>query len=126
MTATTSTSTPHDIPWLLRLESAAVFAAAIAAFGLVDGRWGLFALLLLAPDLAFVVYFFSRQAGRLVYNVVHAYLLPLLLALAGLALAQPLLLALACIWLAHIGMDRMIGYGLKIAPLGKDTHLQRV
>ena len=33
---------------------------------------------------------------------------------------------LGLIWLAHIGMDRAIGYGLKYPTNHKDTHLQRV
>ena len=32
----------------------------------------------------------------------------------------------ALIWLAHIGMDRLLGYGLKYPSAFKDTHLQRV
>ena len=30
------------------------------------------------------------------------------------------------IWLAHIGFDRTLGYGLKCPTAFKDTHLQRV
>jgi hypothetical protein len=34
--------------------------------------------------------------------------------------------AIAVIWAAHIGMDRMIGYGLKYAGGDfKETHIQR-
>ena len=35
-------------------------------------------------------------------------------------------LAVALIWLGHIGVDRLIGYGLKYPTAFKDTHLQRV
>ena len=35
-------------------------------------------------------------------------------------------LALALIWLTHIGVDRAVGYGLKYPSGFKDTHLQRV
>jgi hypothetical protein len=35
-------------------------------------------------------------------------------------------LQIALIWLAHIGVDRMLGYGLKYPTGFKDTHLQRV
>jgi hypothetical protein len=37
--------------------------------------------------------------------------------------SQPLLLALGLIWLAHIGMDRLLGYGLKYADHFQHTHL---
>ncbi|MEH7648941.1 DUF4260 family protein, partial [Bacillus toyonensis] len=30
------------------------------------------------------------------------------------------------IWIAHIGMDRMFGYGLKYETDFKDTHIQRL
>ena len=33
---------------------------------------------------------------------------------------------LALIWLAHIGADRLLGYGLKYPTAFTDTHLQRV
>ncbi len=33
---------------------------------------------------------------------------------------------LALIWLAHVGVDRALGYGLKYETVFKDTHLQRV
>jgi hypothetical protein len=33
---------------------------------------------------------------------------------------------IALIWGAHIGADRMLGYGLKYPTAFKHTHLQRV
>ena len=41
-------------------------------------------------------------------------------------LASPVALALGLIWIAHIGMDRMLGYGLKYASGFGDTHLGRI
>ena len=38
----------------------------------------------------------------------------------------PIGLQLALIWLAHIGMDRLVGYGLKYRGALKETHLGRV
>ena len=35
-------------------------------------------------------------------------------------------LRIAAVWTGHIGMDRMVGYGLKDPPGSKDTHLQHV
>ena len=48
---------------LLRLEGAAVLAAAVAAYAFVGGSWLLFAMLLLAPDLAMIAYRFGPAAG---------------------------------------------------------------
>ena len=36
------------------------------------------------------------------------------------------IVALTIIWLAHIGFDRVLGYGIKYETAFKDTHLQRV
>ena len=35
-------------------------------------------------------------------------------------------LAVGLVWLAHIGIDRALGYGLKYPTHFEDTHLQRV
>lgn len=45
---------------------------------------------------------------------------------AGLALATPLALSIAMIWLAHIGFDRALGYGLKYSDGFGFTHLGRI
>jgi hypothetical protein len=71
-------------------------------------------------------YLVSKPTGAAIYNLVHTYTLPLLL-LSGLWLAgEGRYLWLDVIWLAHIGMDRMFGYGLKYETAFKDTHLNRV
>jgi hypothetical protein len=44
----------------------------------------------------------------------------------GMIFASPVVVAVALIWFAHIGMDRTVGYGLKYPTSFKDTHLQRV
>ena len=51
---------------------------------------------------------------------------PLVLGAIGASLNQPLIGQLALIWIAHIGLDRAIGYGLKYASGFKETHLARV
>jgi uncharacterized protein DUF4260 len=73
-----------------------------------------------------VGYLGGPRLGGLAYNLVHTTSLPLLL-LVGSLLAglTPGLLA-AAIWLAHIGLDRLVGYGLKYPTDAKDTHLGRV
>ena len=41
-------------------------------------------------------------------------------------MAAPLMLSIAMIWLAHIGFDRALGYGLKYAGGFGFTHLGRI
>ena len=111
---------------LLRLEGAAVLALVVAGYRATGGNWWLFALLLLAPDLALLGYLAGNRIGAATYNLAHTYTLPLALLGYGLWGASPLALSLALIWLAHIGADRMLGSGLKYASGFKETHLGRV
>jgi hypothetical protein len=111
---------------LLRLEGAALAIAAILLYGRAGASWGLFALLLLAPDLSFLGYLLGPRAGAIAYNAVHATLLPLALGLAGLVTASTLAEHLALIWLAHVGIDRALGYGLKYGASFQATHLGRI
>ncbi len=111
---------------LLRLEGLVAFAAAASAYSRLGGSWPLFALLLLAPDLAMAGYRFGPAVGAAAYTAVHAYLAPAALGAAGLALGAPTMQALALIWIAHIGLDRALGYGLKYATGFSDTHLGRI
>jgi hypothetical protein len=117
---------PADVKAILRLEGAAALAASVALYAHAGLSWPLFALLILAPDLAMLGYLIGPRAGAAVYNLVHTYALALPLALAGYWLASPLALALGLIWIAHIGMDRMFGYGLKYPSGFRDTHLGRI
>lgn len=62
----------------------------------------------------------------MVYNAVHSSLTPVILAVIGVQTDEPLIVAIALIWFAHIGMDRMVGYGLKFPTDFKDTNLGHV
>jgi hypothetical protein len=121
-----ASSSPARVRTILRLEGAAAFAAAVALYAHAGFSWPLFALLILAPDLAMLPYLIGPRAGAAAYNLAHTYALPLPLALAGFWFASPIVAALGLIWIAHIGMDRMLGYGLKYASGFADTHLGRI
>jgi Domain of unknown function (DUF4260) len=116
---------PGGVRSVLRLEGAAAFAAAIALYGHGGFSWLAFAVLFLAPDLSMLAYLVGPRAGAFAYNLVHTYALALPLAFAGFALGSPVVSALALILIAHIGWDRMLGYGLKYASGFGDTHLGR-
>jgi hypothetical protein len=111
---------------LLRLEGLAIGAAAIVLYADGDHSWWLFALLALAPDLSFAAYVLGIGVGAAAYNLVHNLVLPVALGTAGALTDTQWALAVALIWLAHIGVDRALGYGLKYPSAFKDTHLQRV
>jgi hypothetical protein len=124
---TTSTTIKMSMPsLLLRLEGVAVFVSAAAVYASQGGSALLFIALLFAPDLAMIGYLVNLRAGATAYNIAHTIIVPL--ALIGLSLwaGWQVGLLIGLIWLAHIGMDRTVGYGLKYASAFKDTHLQRV
>jgi hypothetical protein len=109
---------------LLRLEGLAFFATAISFYARDGYSWILFAVLFLVPDVSFLGYLRGPRVGSLCYNLVHNYVFPLLL--AGVLLIGGRSLAVPLIWIAHIGFDRMLGYGLKYSTGFGDTHLGRI
>jgi hypothetical protein len=111
---------------LLSLEGLTLFIGSIVLYAYTGGSWWLFLLLLLSPDIAALGYLLNTRIGAMSYNAIHTTVLPLSLAIASLMLSWTLGLHLALIWLAHIGMDRTLGYGLKYSVAFKETHLSRV
>ncbi len=111
---------------MLRLEGLALLTTAVTAFALTGGDWKLFAILFLVPDLSFLAFLFGPRAGAAAYNAMHSTTGPLALGLAAVLIAQPFAVAIALIWLAHVGFDRALGYGLKYATGFADTHLGRI
>ena len=109
--------------FFLRLEGVVLFVAALLIFHSTHQHWWWVPALLLTPDLFMVGYAQSTQLGALIYNIGHTYLLPVSIALYGWHSHRPLVLAISLIWLAHIGMDRFAGYGLKYDDNFKHTHL---
>jgi hypothetical protein len=71
-------------------------------------------------------YLIGSRTGAAVYNIAHTTALALPLAVAGYLAEQPGVLAVALIWIAHIGIDRALGYGLKYPTGFGDTHLGRI
>lgn len=109
---------------LLRLEGAVTLLTATLAYFYLEGGWLLFLLLLFVPDLGMIGYAAGVRAGSATYNLFHTYSLPLLLLAGGVVFTWHLVTLCALIWLAHIGLDRMLGYGLKYPTHFQDTHLQ--
>ncbi len=114
-------------PVLLRVEGGALLVLSVLLYGLNNGGgWLLFVLLFLVPDLSMLGYLAGRRAGAVAYNLFHTYAPPSLLAVFGLLAGDPLVVSVALVWLAHIGFDRMVGYGLKYPTGFFDTHLHRL
>jgi Domain of unknown function (DUF4260) len=110
----------------LRLEGAMAFACALALYARAGLSWPVFALAFLSPDLAMLAYLAGPRKGAVAYNLAHTYALALALALTGLFLGAAPAAAAGLIWIAHIGLDRALGYGLKYASGFGDSHLGRI
>ena len=110
---------------LLRLEGLTLCAGMTLLYAVWGGSWWLYVILFLVPDLSFAAYLAGPRFGALIYNAAHAYLAPMALMVTGFAINEPLILSVAMIWLAHIGIDRALGYGLKYSAGFGFTHLGR-
>ncbi len=121
--STSSNETLCDFLVLRRIEGATIAAAATLLFGQLGGNWWLFAALILLPDIAMLGYFAGPRIGALSYNAFHTYAVPLFLGCAAAALGLWDVVAMTAIWVAHIGFDRALGYGLKCSSGFDDTHL---
>ncbi|MAG36680.1 MAG: hypothetical protein CL878_10635 [Dehalococcoidia bacterium] len=112
----------------LRIEALGVLVGAVAVHYLpgtrVSTNWWLFALFFIVPDFALFAYIGYKGTSpwpSRAYNALHLYAIPVVLIVALWPLQPFYLLG----WIAHIGVDRLIGYGLKSAHDPKLTHIQR-
>ena len=106
-----------------RAEGAVIFLAATYLY--FDQGFSLiwFAVLLCAFDVLMAGYLISNWFGAHLYNIGHSLILPTIVAVLYYVTGNDWLLGLACLWFAHIGIDRALGYGLKFTGGFKQTHL---
>jgi len=124
--ASLAPSASGGVRLVLRAEGLMLLGVATLIHAWAGFSWIQFVGLFLAPDLSLAAYAFGPIWGAAAYNAAHATLAPLALAAAALALHWTLGEALALIWLAHVGFDRALGYGLKYGSAFADTHLGRI
>ncbi|MGO8933780.1 MAG: DUF4260 domain-containing protein [Terracidiphilus sp.] len=115
-----------SVIFLLRLEGLAAAAAAAVLYARTGASWWLFAALWLVPDLSMLGYFAGACRGARIYNAFHTYIAPGVLALCSLLPGAHSALPLALIWANHIGVDRLLGFGLKYGDGFGFTHLGRM
>ena len=109
----------------LRIEGLAVLLAAGFAYFRLGGDWIWFLPALLAPDLSGLGYLRGPRVGAVVYDLFHNWAIGLAVVGAGLATGIPAVTLAGTILIAHTGMDRSVGYGLKLMTGFHDTHLGR-
>jgi hypothetical protein len=111
---------------ILRAEALAVFLAGVVLYLQLNGHALWLLPLLLAPDLSMVGYLGGPALGALTYNLAHNLVAALgLVAIGWFAAIAPVAL-FGAVLLAHVGMDRSLGYGLKLPTDFRDTHLGRI
>ena len=73
-----------------------------------------------------VGYLRGPRAGAVLYNLAHNQALGLLALGLGVATGTVAVTLIGAILVAHVGMDRLAGYGLKYPTDFRDTHLGRI
>ena len=110
----------------LRIEGIAALAAGVALYLSNGGELLALVPLILAVDISMVGYLRGPRLGSVVYNLMHNWAIGLAFLGAGFWFdSLPGILA-GSILVAHVGMDRIAGYGLKYPTDFKDTHLGRL
>jgi hypothetical protein len=110
----------------LRLEGLAALLFALVLWGMTGGEWWILVPLLLLPDLSAIGYLVDARVGAFTYNLGHTWAPGMLVLAAGVWLASPELQLAAAILIGHVGMDRALGYGLKLSTSFQETHLGRI
>lgn len=111
---------------LLHIEGLFILLLCLLFYYTGGFSWILFIVLLFTPDLTALGYLVNIKIGTFTYNLVHTYTFSLILILLGVLFSFYILVAIGIIFTAHIGMDRLCGFGLKYPTEFKDTHLNRV
>ncbi len=116
-----------------RVESGAVaLLAVVAVVVLYPAWWWVLLAAFLLFDLSMLGYVWSAAAGAASYNLVHNYAFPALAGLTALVTqasspsVSTVAGVLACAWAFHVGVDRALGYGLKMPDAFRHTHLGRI
>jgi hypothetical protein len=109
-----------------RIEAAVIFVACLVVYYHLRLNGWLLVLLILAPDLSMVGYTRNTALGATLYNLAHNYGVPLVILLLSWGLSSEIGITVGLIWLAHCGMDRAVGYGLKYPTSFQETHLGRI
>ncbi|MDL4839891.1 DUF4260 domain-containing protein [Aquibacillus rhizosphaerae] len=115
-----------SINQVVRIENGIALAISFYIYTLLDFPIWLFFVLLFIPDITMVGYAFNNKIGAKVYNLGHSFVLPLLLAIGYFFFLNEHLLIIIIIWIAHIFMDRLLGFGLKYQDSFNQTHIQRL
>ena len=111
---------------ILRSEALAALGAGVALW-LSNGGSALWLIpAIFAPDISMLGYLVNSRVGAMTYNAIHNWTLGIATLGTGWWLEIDPLLLVGALLLAHVGMDRALGYGLKLPTDFRDTHLGRI
>lgn len=121
-----SESFPFRPVHLLHAEALCLLFASCGAFHLLfPHHWVLFTCFFLVPDLSLLPYLQGPSAmASTLYNVMHNYVVPGVLGIFAVPFHSVPFGEVSLIWIAHISLDRMFGYGLKYPVSFRFTHIQ--
>lgn len=109
-----------------RIEGAAIVVAALFFYFFLDFPFAWLILLILSIDVFMLGYIVNKKLGAHIYNIGHMLLIPTAILIISLLFNVEWLLMLSLIWIAHVGLDRFFGYGLKHQHGFKHTHLGKI
>jgi hypothetical protein len=111
---------------ILRAEYIAIFLTGLVVFLANGGPWWIFPFVLLVPDVSAIGYLAGPRLGAIGYNIGHNLVLALAVLGLGWWIGTMWIVLAGAVLLAHVGMDRSLGYGLKLPTDFRDTHLGRI
>src|SRR5262245_53645918 len=114
------------VRWWLRLEGIAGLVLGWVTWRVFNGDLITFIPLLLVPDAAMLGYLRGPRIGAITYNLVHNWFTAGVVFAIGAALESDAIAMAGALLVAHTGIDRVMGYGLKYPTSFKDTHLGRL
>jgi Domain of unknown function (DUF4260) len=109
-----------------RVEATFVLIVSTYLYLYLGFNWIYFVPLLFLIDIFMIGYLFNKRLGAYTYNFGHSFIIPSLLLATGISATNSILIGLGLVWVAHIGMDRALGYGLKRKSAFTDTHLGQI
>jgi hypothetical protein len=118
----------HDrVPvWFQRVENAAIAALSVVAFVELGFSWWWLFVLFLLFDLSMIGYLRDPGLGAWTYNAVHSYIGPAAAGVVAVVSTSRDAAFVALLWAFHIGVDRFLGYGLKMRDRFTHTHLGEI
>ena len=109
-----------------KIEMLILFLLAVILYFWFGFSGWIFAVLLFSFDISMLGYIANNKVGAVLYNIGHSLMLPIIILSFALFYRNDTALGFSLIWFAHIGLDRFLGYGLKLTTGFKDTHLGKI